>query len=307
MKVNMKSTSPCKINKERVLNSYHEEIKRMGEDSDRSRLQISKEKILRQNAQELWKLWVLANLYQRTSEKASQARFMELMGDLGDQIIFSPERINSSACVGTCPLLDSNLSINKCDYNNRYDACKYPAHRNGCIMMILSHKLARHPSYRRIASTLVSSAVFLQAYEYDLHRMYMEMEKGGKADELLEVLKTLSGLKHGQKIPSMFLAWLSNPAIYGIWKLDYSQYIPVDVNVRRVARRAVGCANDQQIKEAIQKFSNQFDLNVRIVELSFLNVGQVYCHKNAPNCLLCLFGYNDGTTVFRGRFQNSRE
>jgi hypothetical protein len=286
----MESRFPCQVSKERILKSYDQEIARMGEDSDRSHLRLSKELILQREPQELWKLWVLANLYQRVSEKASQARFIELLESDDDQIIFSPNEIDLAVRTGTCPLLDSDLTIHSCDYNNRRDACNYPTHKDGCIVKVLSQILARHPSYSRIAKTIVCSAAFLSAYDYNLDRLYTVMKEKGEEANLIEVLRAISGLKQGQKIPSMFLAWLSNPSVYGIWELDYAEYIPIDVNVRRVARRALGCTNDEQVKVSLQELSSRFDLNVRTVELSFLNVGQMYCHKATPSCLLCPFG-----------------
>ncbi len=287
----MPNPYPCQINKERLVASYNVYGARLGKDSERAaRLGLDAERIKARDSGELWKLWVLANLYQRVRETVSEERFVELVNNPGASYLFSSRTVDQASAGCGCPHLRLPQTIHQCDYNNKKDMCAYPQHKSGCIVKKLCHSLARHPSYRRIACTLAGSSLFLRSHGYDFDRLKRSMAQGRDGSRLLQALKDMSGLSKGQKVPSMFLAWLSNPTEYYIWDLDYSDFIPIDLNVRRVAERTNGCKDDQAAKGYVQDLATRWDLNVRVVELAFLNVGQEYCHKNDPSCHACTFG-----------------
>jgi hypothetical protein len=293
---------PCRISKERILASYEVYGARLGPDSGRSDdLGIDLERVKARDPDELWKLWVLANLFQRVKETVSEKRFVELMSDPASSYLFSPSTIDQMASACACPYLRSPRSVHQCDYKNKSDTCAYPQYKDPCVLKRVSRSLARHPSYYRIAATLVASSLFLRRYEYDFNQIREEMVQGRDGSRLLQILKDISGLKQGQKVPIMFLAWLSNPIEYGIWDLDYFDFIPIDLNVRRVAERANACRDDQAVKTYVQELATHWDLNVREVELAFLNVGQEYCQKTKPLCHTCPFGprYRGGDKLSR--------
>lgn len=284
------SQFPCTVDRDRILAAQGEKLSTLGEMPERDYLGLSVKKIRSGDGDEIWRVWVLANLCQRASEKYGEAMFVKLSGMPDMSILFSPRELDEAAQAGSCPLLADSESVHGCDYHNRRGECRYPEHQEGCIMKRVCNLLAAHPMYNRIARTLVSTAMYLRPYRHDMHAMYLSLKSDGRENDLLDILRATSGLKNGRKVPSMFLMWMSNPDIYGVWQMDYSALIPVDINVRRVAKRSLSATNDGDVVRKIQALAARFDLNVRSVEMAFLSIGQNYCHRNDPDCGHCPLG-----------------
>lgn len=287
---------PCEITEERILTSYERYGARMGTNAGRGgSLSIDYERVQHLGPNELWRLWVLANLYQRVREQVSEDRFNELTRDPESRYLFSPKRLDQLASARGCSHLSLWQTVYECDYRNKKDTCAFQQHKNTCVVKRVCQSLARHPAYPRIACTLVASSKFLRQYDYSFDRLRQQTVCDRDGSQILKTLKEMSGLKAGDKIPRLFLVWLSNPIEYGVWDIDYSDFIPIDLNVRRVAGRASGCTNDDDVRGHVQELATQWELNVREVELAFLNVGQEYCHKQNPLCEDCTFGTTHGS------------
>jgi len=70
----------------------------LGADAVRAQgLGIDRQRIEGLDPEELWKLWVLANLYQRIPEKRTEGIFGSLMSDQAAVFLFSPRTIAEEA------------------------------------------------------------------------------------------------------------------------------------------------------------------------------------------------------------------
>jgi len=284
----------CKITKDRVTNSYDIYIKKYKEDNQRTYLGISTDMITRKDPNELWKLWILANCYQRITEKQSEKIFVEIINNPDNRFLFSPSMFYNEIKKSMCPKLKDFERAHTCDYNNKQDCCSNPTCKSNCVSKSVCRIFSKHPSYSRIAKTLISTTIYLGQYDLSFQNLYLSFSKNLDQKlttyELQNVLKKISGLKKGEKIPNMFLLWLSSSLLYGIiWSLKTELLIPIDVNVRRVSKRISNFKKDEEIRKLIVDISESFEIPSRITEIAFLNAGQEWCLKNNAKCKECVF------------------
>lgn len=290
----------CKINKDRILNSYKHYIKKYGEDNQRTYLGISTRLIKEKDPNELWKLWILSNCYQRVTEKQSEKIYVEILNNREYEFLFFPEMFYGKIKKSMCSKLENIGKVHTCDYNNKKNNCSYPKYKSKCIAKSVCGIFSKHPSYSRIAKTLISSTIYLSRFGFSFQNLYTSCLSIGDQTlttiELQNVLKSICGLKKGEKIPNMFLLWLSSPLVYGrIWSLKCELLIPIDVNVRRVSKRISNVKKDEEIRKLIVDISVSFNIPARIVEIALLNIGQEWCLKSNTECEYCVFKkYNGG-------------
>jgi len=261
--------------------SYKDYVTENGEDIDRN-LGINLEKTRANDPLELWKLWVLANFYQRVSEATSEKRFREISND---SLIFNPQRIHFLTKKSPCLFLRDHTSIHLCDWKNSSRVCKF--NHKQCVVQLLSGTLRKHPHYKKISKTLIASSVFLSAFDYSLFKLYQHYRA-----ETTNVLKGFCGNINGEKIPSLFLVWMSNQNLFGSWKLDPNLFFPIDLNIRRVCYSLFSIREQSQILNKISSLRKRLNLDNRVIELGLLNVGQKYCRKNEKLCSSCFFSSN---------------
>jgi len=277
----------CNVSKESIENAYEMYNEKYERRTDKER--FSKLKINVKEKNGLWRLWVLALFYQVVSEEASERAFINLPKD---SMVFEPRKIVEITLDCGCSYLRNEHRVHFCTFQQLkgLSSCKQNLFYQKCPF----HKLSnlsdfRHFGKPRILRGLISTAIFLKKYDFDFQKYYDSLISLNSSEMTSTMLDTFTIISGSEKISHMFLAWLSNPEHYDIWKLDYKRLLAIDRNIIRVARNVGLCNtnNVNTIRAHLFKLVENIKVNPKVLELALLNIGQSYCKEEAQLCNEC--------------------
>ncbi|MCP8307990.1 MAG: hypothetical protein H3Z54_04775 [archaeon] len=228
-----------------------------------------------------WQLWLLAIAYQGKKEIKCEESFLSLKKN---NLCRNPSKILLLAQACGCPLLSNYQSVHFCNYLKKYpDKCKYENYISKCpIRSIVKEEIKDR--YAKIAFPVVSSAIFLRDYDFDIRKYYQTLEKSSCEDRTHDMLATFTILAHSDKLAHLFLGWLSNPRYPWShdWQLDYRKFIAVDTNIKKILKSRYLCHSDRNevARACLYQLERRFKLNPKVIELGLLHMGQKIKHKH---------------------------
>jgi hypothetical protein len=264
----------CDVRKETIEAAFNEYVKTYGTDSDRFRkmgIDFGKERAI-------WRLWILALMYQGMSEEASETSYLNIPRE---GLTFDPEEISAKAEKCGCPFLLSANKVHFCDFITS-QRCSRQAFVKDCPVPLIREEIRRFP---RISRGIVSSAIYLRDYEFSFENLCASIQVISvdiRTDRMLNVLTMIGG---SEKISHMFLRWISNSLPSGNWGLDARKFLAVDQNLKKVTRTIGLCRspNSSIVRAHLQELLSVLGMNdpkdPEKLEIALLHVGQEHCDK----------------------------
>jgi len=262
----------CNVSKKTIEKAYDEYIMNYGTDLER----FTDVGIKFEEKDALWRLWILALMYQGMSEEASETIFKEIPED---SLTFNPSTIWQKAEECGCPLLLEANKVRFCDFSLS-TGCSESQFFNDCPIPIIRAEIRR---FSRISKAIVSSAIYLRDYDFDFEKLYASLQQlpiNERTQKILNVCQMIGD----EKIAHMYLRWLSN-SVPNNWELDAKRFLAIDVNITKVAKNIGLCksSNTSVTRAYMQELLKELGMNdpkdTEKIEIALLHIGQEYCSR----------------------------
>jgi len=269
----------CNVLKGPVEAAFNEYIQKRGTDQER----FKRMKINFNEKDALWRLWILALMYQAMSEKASEKAFTKIQEH---DLTFNPSGIFEKSKKCDCPFLSGANKVHFCDLTKSM-GCSERQFFKDCPVQIIRDEICR---LSRISRAIVSSAIYLRYYDFSFEKLYASLREQSIDDRTQRILDMCT-VMGGEKVSHMYLRWVSNSVPIGNWKLDTKKFLAIDVNIRRVAENIGLCKKSQNtnvIRAHVRELLDTLNMNApkdpEKMEIALLHVGQKYCKKRRNEC-----------------------
>jgi hypothetical protein len=226
----------------------------------------------------LWKLWILALMYQAMHEETSEKIFH---GIPGGGLTFNPSLISRKALDCGCKFLQTANKVHFCDFKS--GSCSQDQFIGCCPLPEINEEIHRLP---RISKEVLASAIFLRHHDFEFRKLYESLHcvtTSERTEKILEIFMILAG----EKISHLYLGWVANPdLVRDYWDLDSERLLAIDVNIKRVSHNIGLCAwsNTSVIRAHLHQLLDELGMDnskdAKKLEMAFLYVGQQYCKGN---------------------------